>query len=147
MFIIIGYFKSILIPQYSNSASHRQSEAASYIHFMDFLDDVGGEVLSIMFIYDLCNLIDGCAFEETPDGKVTVSFEDLLIFFTGAEREPPLGFPKEGKLLFLHQRNEQLATASTCDLILRIPTCHDQYVDFKNKMVMSLTSHGGFGIL
>ena len=23
---------------------------------------------------------------------------------------------------------------------------HDQYVDFKNKMVMSLTSHGGFGI-
>ena len=63
LLVIIGYFKSILIPQYSNSASCRQSEAASYVHFMDFLDDVGGEVLSIMFIYDLCNLIDGCAFE------------------------------------------------------------------------------------
>ena len=40
-----------------------------------------------------------------------------------------------------------LATASTCDLVLRLPTCHSAYEDFKGKMILSFGGHGGFGFI
>ena len=44
------------------------------------------------------------------------------IFFTGADRELPLGFSKQPELTFLH--TGILATASTCEVTLRIPTIY-----------------------
>ena len=55
---------------------------------------------------------------QTVSGK-PVTPQHILVFFTGTEREPPLGFPKQPELHFLH--HGVLATASTCDLILRLP--------------------------
>ena len=70
--------------------------------------------------------------------------EDILIFFTGADREPPLGFPKLPELHFLH--SGMLATASTCDLILRLPIqFYNNYSKFKEIMIESLISSEGFG--
>ena len=47
-------------------------------------------------------------------------------------------------MLFLH--GKKLATASTCDLELRIPTCHGaNYDDFKSDMILSLKGNDGFG--
>ena len=87
----------------------------------------------------------------TADGKVyteaglKVSQEHVLIFFSGTDREPPLGFPKHPQLVFLH--TGVLATASTCDLILRIPTVfHNNYVAFRDMMVESLLSSEEFGV-
>lgn len=71
---------------------------------------------------------------------------DILIFFTGAERLPPLGFFSEPRIVFLGRESGKLATASTCDLTLRLPTVHgEDYESFKESMTMSLKGNDGFG--
>lgn len=68
--------------------------------------------------------------------------QDILIFFTGAESEPPLGYDKKPKLLFACQK---LASASTCALQLTLPLEHHSYESFKENMILSLKGHDGFG--
>ena len=82
-----------------------------------------------VLVYITTNFTDGLI--HTQDGeKVTLSL--FLAFFTGADREPPLGFPKVPELHFLH-RDAILVTASTCDLILRVPAIyHDNYDKFRD---------------
>lgn len=74
-----------------------------------------------------------------------VSTADVMSFFTGAESEPPLGFQVQPRLVFLHNPNDLLPTASTCALTLRLPTVHVQYTEFRNAMILALLGHGGFG--
>lgn len=80
------------------------------------------------------------------ESSLPVSLEEVLSFFTGADREPPLGFPVIPKLEFLHS-DGILATASTCSLILRLPTVHDSYPRFRQYMALSFGGHGGFGVV
>lgn len=48
--------------------------------------------------------------------------------------------------MFLHKGDGKLATASTCDIILRLPTLHgEDYQSFKEAMIMSLKGNDGFG--
>ncbi len=68
---------------------------------------------------------------------------DVLAFCSGADRIPPLGFGKVPKIVFLRQGI--LATASTCDIVLRLPTVHTTYESFKDAFIMSLKCNDGFG--
>ena len=61
-------------------------------------------------------------------------------FSSLGHREPPLGFSKQPELTFLH--TGILATASTCEVTLRIPTIYQ----LKDMMVESLVSSEGFGV-
>ncbi len=79
----------------------------------------------------------------TENGEV-VTLEDLLIFFTGASKEPPLGFHTQPVLMFIEG---ELATASTCDLRIRIPFKHETYEQLKKKFKLSLKGNDGLGIL
>ena len=67
------------------------------------------------------------------------------MFCTGASRVPPIGFKKNPTLEFTHTMTETLPTASTCDLILRLPTVHECYEDFRQFMIPGLFGHDGFG--
>lgn len=59
---------------------------------------------------------------------------------------PPLGFGKDPKIVFLHKVYGKLATASTCDIIFRLPTVYgDDYQSFKEAVIMSLKGNDGFG--
>ncbi len=80
----------------------------------------------------------------TEAGEV-VELEDLLIFFSGARQEPPVGFGQKPTLVFLADESN-MATASTCTLILRIPI-HSDYLTFKHYFTLSLKGHNGFGIV
>ena len=71
---------------------------------------------------------------------------DVLIFFTGADREPPLGFIVTPELKFLHD-DSKLATASACSLILNLPISHSSYESFWEYMVLSLLGHGGIHLI
>ena len=51
--------------------------------------------------------IDGTVM--TIDGK-RLSLKEVLIFFTAAEKEPPLGFPGQPTLTFLHGACDVLPT-------------------------------------
>jgi len=68
-----------------------------------------------------------------------------LIFISGADRLPVLGFDKEPSIIF---QEAILATASTCDLQLRLPTVHGTNFDkFKESMVLSIIGNDGFGMV
>ena len=78
----------------------------------------------------------------TEDGNL-VTLENILIFCTGADREPPLGFSPKPTLTFTES---ELATASTCSLRLRLPFKHSSYEVFKNKVILSLKGNDGLGM-
>lgn len=86
-----------------------------------------------------CLFVDGTAVAEN---KCAVTLMQLLIFFTGADHEPPLGFIPKPSMLFLEA---ELATAGTCEMGLRLPIIHDNYSIFKEKMILSLHGYEGFG--
>ena len=71
-------------------------------------------------------------------GKTKCVVKDVLIFCSGAERLPPLGFGRELKIVFLTREGGKLATASTCDLTLRL-------FMVKDSMTMSFKGNDGFG--
>ena len=74
----------------------------------------------------------------TDDGT-PVTPEDILIFFTGADQPPPLGFASTPRLMF---SEDTLASASTCALRLTLPIQHQTYESFKYSMILSLMGHG-----
>ena len=83
----------------------------------------------------------------SPDNEETAgcSLEDVLIFFSGAERVPPCGFGDVSPaLVFLHE-NQVLPTASTCDLQLRLPIRYSDFTKFKDAMVLAVKCNDGFG--
>ena len=72
--------------------------------------------------------------------------EDILVFFSGASRLPPLGFQKSPTLNFSEEN--LYPTASTCSLILNIPTRYgSDYESFKGALHIDFKFHGGFGKL
>ena len=82
---------------------------------------------------------------DCDDGSAQeVTGKDLLIFITGSDREPPLGFMKTAQLFFNHDSVAKYATASTCDLHLCVPITED-YSHFKQMMLDSLLLYAGFG--
>lgn len=82
----------------------------------------------------------------TTENSVECSLSEVLVFVTGASAVPPLGFGKDIKIEFLDNPKAILPTASTCDLILRIPTAHgEDFASFSENMVLALKGNDGFG--
>ena len=86
--------------------------------------------------------LDGVA---TTEGGEQVALKEVLAFFTGAAREPPLGFHPKPTLDFAPNESMGLATAVTCSNKLTLPVCHYLYENFKSYMTLSVKGHGGFG--
>ena len=72
-------------------------------------------------------------------GDCGFSLEDIVIFFSGADRIPPLRFPHTPSMSFL----ECFPTASKCSLFLRLSTWYTTYKSFKNAMKEALFCNGG----
>ena len=80
------------------------------------------------------------------DANIGCSVEDVIVFFSGSNRVPPTGFAKKPTVTFFHDPLRKLATASTCDLQLRLPVCHgNDYESFKQDMILSVKGNDGFG--
>ena len=62
--------------------------------------------------------------------------------FSGADHVPPLGFPQTPSLVFLGT-DAMFPTASTCSLILRLPTRYSAYDAFKDAMITGFQWNGG----
>ena len=73
---------------------------------------------------------------EDTENRVTLN--QLLMFVTGADRVPPLGFPGEPTLNFLHT-GTVFPEANTCALILKLPlhTTLESFNDIRNHPVES----------
>lgn len=68
----------------------------------------------------------------------------VLIFFTGSDEEPLLGYPHDPVLNF--NKEKHYPTASTCAIELTLPTRYPDYQTFKSSMDYGLLNHGGFGL-
>eukprot|EP00731_Ephydatia_muelleri_P026180 Em0018g280a len=73
------------------------------------------------------------------------SIQELLEFFTGSGY-PPQGFSRKCTISFLHDTTARLPTAATCNLELRLPTCHgEDYSQFRECMMLAIRGCEGFG--
>ena len=75
-------------------------------------------------------------------GNQPVDLESVLFFFTGLEEIPPCGLAP-CTLNFNH--NGIYATASVCGMQLTLPI-HQDYEEFREKMLYSFLNHGGYGL-
>eukprot|EP00731_Ephydatia_muelleri_P019420 Em0012g245a len=95
-------------------------EDLAYFNFNIFLDE--------------CDNAGGCC-----------SIQELLEFFTGSGY-PPQGFSRKCTISFLHDTTARLPTAATCNLELRLPTCHgEDYSQFRECMMLAIRGCEGFG--
>ena len=81
-------------------------------------------------------------------GEVTVTLEMLLIFWTGAEKVPPMGFGDKLKLAFYIMGGERrLPSASTCYKQLQLPRDIDTSDEtaFFDIMITAILESQGFG--
>lgn len=71
-----------------------------------------------------------------------VSLEDILVFLTGCDSVPALGFSPTPSLEFITY--SRFPQANTCENILRIPV-HAEYTAFKSDMDFAIRNSPGFG--
>ncbi len=74
-----------------------------------------------------------------------LTLEDILIFFSGSEEVPPLGFVPSPTISF--NNTSIYPKASTCAFTLILPTKYDNYMEFKDKTIFGIKNNGGFGLL
>ena len=80
------------------------------------------------------------------EGNTDCGVNDVLVFFSGSDHVPPLGFSSNPKVSFLYSGTSKFCTSSTCDIQLRVPTCHgEDYQAFRDAMIMSIKDNDGFG--
>ena len=78
---------------------------------------------------------------------ITLRLQDLLIFVTGADCIPPLGFSINPVIRFIHSPISPLPTANTCSPSISLPVSArgSSYEAFKDAMVEALVGGFGFG--
>uniref|UniRef100_A0A3P8S6Z3 HECT domain-containing protein n=1 Tax=Amphiprion percula TaxID=161767 RepID=A0A3P8S6Z3_AMPPE len=69
-------------------------------------------------------------------------YPHILVFFTGCDSIPALGFSPKPSLEFIN--HSRFPVANTCDNILRIPL-HASYTAFKHDMDFAIRNSPGFG--
>ncbi|KAB0805056.1 hypothetical protein PPYR_02026 [Photinus pyralis] len=125
------------VMQYSEVGSNKrllENRAMSY--FRDFLAD--------------CEEDETIQNEECQDRELdeqrSVTLTDVLIFATGADVLPPLGFPVKPTIQFLHgEDSRSFPMANTCGLEFKLPTCHSTYEQFKENMNFAIGNCKSFG--
>lgn len=83
-------------------------------------------------------------------GLEGITLSALLQFITGASAIPVLGFAEKLKISFVHGCPEMCKcypSASTCDLLLRIPVHLDALEVLKNSFQSALKDGFAFGII
>ena len=104
-------------------------------------------VVQCIIITSLSTLSSGAIYKFALHPCVSTAIAELFRlsgFFTGAESVPFTGFEDPFKVEFLFGESQKWMTASTCDLVLRIPTCHNTYEQFEEHPVSSILGSARF---
>ena len=142
VFFAIDALKQLVHIRYlENGSNGRDEELQAWVNFGDFVDECEGT----QEIHHCNNLLFFLNFP-VYSWYNTMHCIRCLVFFTGANAIPPLGYEMQPTVTFLHSKCDRFCKASTCDLTLRLPTCHDEnYSSFREEMIMSLLDNDGFG--
>ncbi|TRY65131.1 hypothetical protein DNTS_022286, partial [Danionella cerebrum] len=84
---------------------------------------------------------------DVEEGEInSVTLESIMEFATGASTIPPLGFPHQPEIQFLHQDGKIFPEANTCLITLRLPV-HAEYETFKTYMREGIIQSPCFGVV
>ncbi|XP_031134214.1 G2/M phase-specific E3 ubiquitin-protein ligase-like [Sander lucioperca] len=88
-----------------------------------------------------------CWLMSIQEEEMDISFEELLVFVTGADSVPPLGFPQKCQLDFYNQEDGscRIPYSSTCSLCLFLPRGVTEEEEFRRLMFLALKGSLGFG--
>ena len=79
-----------------------------------------------------------------PDDPNHMTLEEILIFFTGSDKIPPLGFITSPSIAF--NKDNDYSTSSTCALSLILHTKYCDSSTFKEKVTFGFQTHDGYGL-
>lgn len=87
-----------------------------------------------------------CGLEQVREESTsTLRLEDLLIFVTGSDSIPPMGFEFNPVITFVHDPPSHLPLSNTCTPSLHLPVISQPYDRFKDAMVEALVGGIIFG--
>ncbi|XP_039598589.1 uncharacterized protein LOC120519898 [Polypterus senegalus] len=86
----------------------------------------------------------GAQEEYLKDGDGDISLGQILAFATGTDYPPALGWTTKPSIEFIYSK-DLFPTANTCANILRLPTVHNVYEDFKCNLDFAIQNSPGFG--
>ena len=86
--------------------------------------------------------------DDIEDSNAGLLFSEVLAFATGSPTVPPCGFNPALKIEFIHfaSDDDKFPTANTCSCILRLPTIHTCYEEFKEALKFGIKNSQGFGM-
>lgn len=105
------------------------------------------------YIYTCCLFMVIIFFLFYTEGNSDCTLEDILVFATGANVVPALGFTPQPSIEFLHieshlpvaaAQKERFPTANTCINCIRLPLYH-HFNTFKDNMEFAICNTQGFG--
>ncbi len=79
------------------------------------------------------------------DGVFEITLDQLLVFASGADRIPALGFSPQPTLNFTHEMGRKYPEANTCVVKLKLPI-HDTYEMFCKYMCEGIIQAPTFGL-
>ncbi|RXM32625.1 G2/M phase-specific E3 ubiquitin-protein ligase [Acipenser ruthenus] len=80
----------------------------------------------------------------SEEEETGVSLGEILAFATGTDYPPALGLETKPSIEFIYS-SDLFPTANTCANVLRLPTVHKEYEDFKKNMDFAIQNSPGFG--
>lgn len=83
--------------------------------------------------------------EDHSGDDLTIDLRAVLVFVTGADHPPPMGFPNSPEILFETSKNRSLPTACTCGPSLYLPLVLKDPDYFREKMDFAICCAHGFG--
>ncbi|XP_076866557.1 uncharacterized protein LOC143517694 isoform X2 [Brachyhypopomus gauderio] len=88
-----------------------------------------------------------CLLNSVQEKETPFTFEDLLVFVTGADAVPPLGFPQRLQIQFYDQeeRGSRFPYASTCSMTLFLPRGVQNEGELLDLMTNAVLGSFGFG--
>ena len=135
------FLQDFFVPVFSAQGSNKRGiEEALIMSWIHYLQSIEGRNLCISFVNVMHYL-----WLISPEGKSSPTLTDVMVFLTGCNSMPPMGFG-DVSLTIVFSDDGVLPTVSTCSLTLTIPRKFPTDLDlFKEKMDFSiLGSHRFF---
>jgi HECT-domain (ubiquitin-transferase) len=100
------------------------------------------------FSSDLYLFIELFHYSDITD-ESPVNWSKLLVFWTGADAPPPLGFATKLKICFYTaiDGERRLPTSSTCGMVLFLPRGMSEPEQLSEMLTYAVANSGGFGLL
>ncbi|CAH0384697.1 unnamed protein product [Bemisia tabaci] len=88
--------------------------------------------------------------QKIENGETSIELEDILVFCTGLEKEPPFGFPSRPEILFNHRNPAQnYPEAGDCNMTLTLPIKYKEPTQldmFLGQFIYGITEGRPYGV-